>query len=214
MHSAETCGRTNIFCTKSIQNNSTESVWKPKIISKYIINRNTNNLRPRIFFGNWKALETGTQDQYSNMNCSAGRSRIDSLSLLSEILWSSLAPMLGSSSTVKMVTFRSCTDTMWNSRALCEAESVAKRLSSHCWTSWLALDKENHWRSTPAVAPDGWVQWALHNPSRWCSLLPLDGAAQNGLGIENSKAFTRPTICGAKLCLCLMITWQAVYSKP
>ena len=53
--------------------------------------------------------------------------------------------------------------TMWNSRSLCGAESVADRRSLHCWTSWLALDKENHWRSTPAVAPDGWVQWALHN---------------------------------------------------
>ena len=88
--------------------------------------------------------------------------------------------------------------TMWNSRSPCGAESVAERLSSHCWTKWLALDKENHWQSTSPVAPDGWVHWALNNPLRCCSILLLDGAAQNGLGIESSKAVTHPTICGAQ----------------
>ena len=103
---------------------------------------------------------------------------------------------------------------MWNSQSPCGAESVAERRSSHCWTSWLALDKENHWRSTPAVAPDGWVQWALHNPPICCSLLPLDGAAQNDLGIESSQVFTHPTILGAKPCLKSMITWQALFPRP
>ena len=78
--------------------------------------------------------------------------------------------------------------TMWNGRSPCGAESVAERRSSHSWTSWLALDEENHWRSTPAVAPDGWVQWALQNPSICCSQSPLDDAAQNDLGIKSSQA--------------------------
>ena len=102
--------------------------------------------------------------------------------------------------------------TMWNSLSLCGAKSVAKRLSTPCWTIWLALDQENLWQSTPAVAPDRWVQFALHNPSKCCSLLPLDGTVQNGLWIESSKAITHPTFCGAKPYLTSMITWQAVYS--
>ena len=68
-------------------------------------------------------------------------------------------------------------------------------------------------RSTSAVVPGGWVQWALHNPSRCCSLLPLDGAVQNGLGIESSMAVTHPTIYGAKPSLTSMRTQHAVYSK-
>ena len=76
--------------------------------------------------------------------------------------------------------------TMWNSRSPCGAESVPERRSSHCWTSWIPLDKVNHWQSTPAVTPDGWVQWALHNPSICCSQLLLDGALKNDFGIESS----------------------------
>ena len=105
-------------------------------------------------------------------------------------------------------------NTMWNSRSPCGAESVAERRSSHCWSSWLALDKENHWQSKTAVGPDGWVQWALHNPSICCSQSPLDGAAQKDLGIKSSQAVTHPTICGAKPCLTSMITWQALYPRP
>ena len=104
--------------------------------------------------------------------------------------------------------------TIWNSRSPCGAESVSERRSFHCWTSWLALDKENRWRSTPAVAPDGWVQWALHNPSICCCQSPLDGEAQNDLGIKSSQAVTHPTVCGAKPCLTSMITWQALYPRP
>ena len=102
---------------------------------------------------------------------------------------------------------------MWNSRSPCGAKCAAERRSSHWWTNWIALDKENHWKSTPAVAPDGWVQWALHNPSVCCSQLSLDGAAQNGLGIESSQAVTDPTICDAKFCLTSMITWQVLYPR-
>ena len=102
---------------------------------------------------------------------------------------------------------------MWNSRSLCGAEYVAERKSSHCWTSWLALDKENHWWSRPAVAPDRWMQWALHNLLICCSQWPLDGAAQNDLGIESSQAVTHPTICGAKPCLTIIITCQALYPR-
>ena len=109
---------------------------------------------------------------------------------------------------------RSACRAMWNSRSPCGAESVAGRRSSHCWTSWLALDKENHWRSMPAVAPGGWVQLALHNLTICCSQSPLDGDAQNDLGIESSQAVTDPTICGAKPCLTSMITWQALYTRP
>ena len=108
------------------------------------------------------------------------------------------------------------TFTMWNSRSPCGADSVAERrsLHYHYWTSWLALDKENHWQSTTAVALDEWVQWALHNPSVCCSQSPLDGAAQNDLGIESFQAVTHPTICGVKPCLTSMITWQALYPRP
>ena len=88
---------------------------------------------------------------------------------------------------------------MWNVDTMC--------------TSLLDLDKENHWPSTPAVAPDGWVQGALHNPSLCCSQSPLDGAALNDLGIKSSQAVTYPNICGAKPCLS-MITWQALYPRP
>ena len=94
---------------------------------------------------------------------------------------------------------------MWNSRSPCGDESVAERQSSHCWTSWLALDKENHWWSTPAVAPDKWVQWGLHNPSICCSQSLLDPTIP-----------TIPTICGAqssgaKPCLIPMFAWHALY---
>ena len=88
---------------------------------------------------------------------------------------------------------------MWYSRSPCGAESVAERRSSHCWTSWLALGKKNHGQSMPAVAPDGWLQWALHNLSICCSQSSLDGAAQNDLGIKSSQAVTHPTIFGDKL---------------
>ena len=103
-------------------------------------------------------------------------------------------------------------NTMWNSWSPCGGESVAERLSSHCWTSWLTLDKENLWQSTPAVAPDRWVQFALHNPPRCCSLLPLDGAAQNGL--ESKVPRRHPfNYFWSQTCLTSMITWHAVYSK-
>ena len=62
-------------------------------------------------------------------------------------------------------------------------------------------------------APVSWLQWALHSPSRCSSELPLDGAAQNGLGIESSQAVTHPTLCRAKPCLTSMITWQTGYSR-
>ena len=71
---------------------------------------------------------------------------------------------------------------MWNRRSPYGAESVAERRSLHCWTSWLPLDKENHWQSTPAVAPGGWLQWALPNPLICCSQWPLDSATQKWFG--------------------------------
>ena len=86
---------------------------------------------------------------------------------------------------------------IWNILSPCRAESVTERRSSHCWISWLVLDKGNHWRSTPVVAPDGWVQWALQNPSIYCRQLPLDGAAPKDFGIKCSQAVAYQTICGA-----------------
>ena len=77
--------------------------------------------------------------------------------------------------------------TLWNSWSPCRAASVAERLYLHCLSSWLALDKENQRRFTPALARNGWVQWALHNLLRCCSLLPQDGAAQKGFRIKSCK---------------------------
>ena len=150
--------------------------------------------------------------QFSSVQCSANHVSNRKKSKGNYLYHNSRVPRIRQ--VIKKMVFPFIRHTMWNRRSPCGAESVAERRSSHCWTSRLDLDKENHWWSTPAVAPDGWVQWALHNPSICCSQLPLDGAAQNDLGSVSSQAVTHLTICGAKPCLTLKLPREGQMALP